>query len=142
MRTKKKGVFLPPLFDRLTLDAPDRLDEEGVKASVAKELFTLLNTRSVVRQDIDPKEGEVLSRYPPFFGFPDFSRALFENKEDVKKKIVQVVRLYEKRLREPEVESIDYHQEKRTYSVCLKGFLMLGDRRVPVTFPIDVINPG
>ena len=136
---RRKKEFLPPLFERLTLDGGEMLDEGGVRDSVAAELTLIFNTRSTVKQDEDA--GPHAATFPPFFGFADNTRRLFDNEVELKKRICDTIILYEPRLEEPEVVELVYDQDRCAYEVILKGFLVLGDRRVPATFPIKILDP-
>lgn len=138
MSRYKKKEFLPPLFQRLTLDGGDMLDEDGMRASVAEELSLIFNTRSVTKQDDDA--GPYAATFPPFFGFADNTRRLFDNEVELKQRIQETVERYEPRLEEPEVVDLFYDQDRCAYQVVLKGQLVLGDRRVLATFPIKILD--
>ena len=134
----RKHVFLPPLFERLTLDGGDMLDEDGVKQSVAQEISLILNTRTAMKKEEDA--GPYADTYPPFFGFGDNTRRLFDDRSALKRSIAKTIERYEPRLQEPEVISLEYDQNKNACLILLKGFLMLGNKRVPATFLIKIAD--
>jgi predicted component of type VI protein secretion system len=136
--SRHKKEFLPPLFERLALDGGEMLDEDGMRVSVAEELALIFNTRSVTKRDEDA--GPYAETFPPFFGFVDNTRSLFDNEVALKKRIQETIERYEPRLEAPEVVDLFYDQDHCAYQVVLKGQLVLGDRRVPATFPIKILD--
>jgi len=134
---RSKQQYAVPLFDRLQLDAPYLLDEQGVKDSVAREVAHLLNTRFVWHEEA--LEGEDhKGKYPLLHGFQDLASALSDNRAQLAARLQDLVLRHEPRLADLKVESLSYGQNRTSLHVVFSGTLLLGERRVAITFPIGI----
>ena len=131
---KAKKQYLAPLFDRIAEGATTRLDEDGLKESIAKEASRILNTRLAYPLDEDDAMRD--STYPYAFGLDDFSHQALSNQPIMKEKICHLLRLYEPRLKSPEVTFFENDQKKAAIVIEVSGFMQLGERRVHFTFPV------
>jgi type VI secretion system lysozyme-like protein len=146
---RRPGTRLP-LFDRL-VDADPRLHEEvqphrvltgaEIQASIRRELSRLLNTRCV--ETLDALGGQ--ERTVVNYGLPDFftlSPTSDGDRERLARLIVDAVRVYEPRLRNPSARVMVDPQQTRALLVVLDGMLMLENLLEPVSFPLVIQHRG
>jgi type VI secretion system protein ImpF len=109
------------------------LNEEQLRASVARELSDLLNTRVPVPITIL----EARARTAIDYGIPDFS-AFPLGEHDAARRLVRHIResimVYEPRIREPIVELARSSMSAAMIEVVVRGGLELGMMRAPVEF--------
>lgn len=129
----------PLLFDRLADGAPPRLhDADALRASVARELADLFNTRT-------PLPIDVLERRPTRtaidYGIPDFS-AFPLGDSSAMARLAQNIRAavlaYETRLHDPEIELRPDPRNLGSMIAVLRGVLHIEQRRMPVSFELPV----
>ena len=132
---KNKKPYIAPLFDRLSESGDTRLDLDGLKDSIAKEVSCILNTRLVLRTRDDEDQE---STYPYFFGLEDFSRADIADQPTLKRRICKLLRRYEPRLQCPEVVFFHHDTEKCMVALEIGGFIKSGEKRFYFTFPIQL----
>jgi type VI secretion system protein ImpF len=103
------ATVTPSLFDRLTdydpartkeIPAPEQIQKEDYKASVARDLGELLNTRC--REDDIPERYERARESVIAYGLPDFTSESVDH-EALREAIERVVRAFEPRLSHVEV---------------------------------------
>lgn len=132
------GSYTPPLFDRLTQQGTRMLTAEEVKQSVRCEVENLLNTRFVLSKGRMEDEDVDLGGYPLVEGFEDLSSSLTENPDAFAQRVKDVVLAYEPRLAELDVILVHEKSDQGVIQVQLKGALQLGDKRVLISFPVDM----
>lgn len=148
-----KGA-IAPLFDRLKdedhfskEETPPfiNLDEDSLKASIQKELSHLFSTRcpSSLEEydDLMPKDKSFA--VPKLYGLPDFPHFDPENsigKEKLKDWLRNLIKLYEPRLESPIVEILSFNTEQQSLTVSIGGNMILGNVRIPISFPLNMSN--
>jgi len=146
---RRPGTRLP-LLDRL-VDADPRHHEEvqphrvltggEVQASVRRELARLLNTRCV--ETLDALGGQL--RTVVNYGLPDFftlNPTSDGDRERLSRLIVEAVRAYEPRLRNPSATVAVDPQQPRALNIVLSGMLLLDNLLEPVSFPLVIQYRG
>lgn len=144
-----KAAFLPPLFDRLTHEDVGLLDEEGLKASIQKEIALMLNTRSFAykRQQgfLKPAE-ETLETYeysysfPELLGLSDFSFFDASNAQEwhvIELHMEASLAAFEPRLKNPSVKIAQFDPKKQQISLVISGEVVFGKRVESISFPLD-----
>ena len=131
--TKHQLNTQPPLFDRLSANAPDFLDEYELKQSIYVELSRLLNSRSQ-----GWTEGVDLKDSPFFYGLPDFSHPIFEHTQGLEKFLFDLIAFYEPRLSNLCVKIDDREFKQRKIYLDVKGEMKLGERVISVSFPFTL----
>ena len=139
-----------PLFARLQDDEP-RLREEAhpqrvltrdrVIESVRGELSRLLNTRC--SDTLDALQGQ--ERTVANYGLPDFFTLSPTNDGDrqrLARLIVEAVRAYEPRLRNPLVDVTPDRANGRALRVTVTGTLVVEQLTEPVSFPLVIAERG
>lgn len=144
------------LFDQLTErsefligtpQVPILLDEDGVKASVHKELTALLNTRtSFSNEAIEGMLGVVederlLSGIEGMMGLPELRDAFAEGAvgvSDFTQVCARTIRLYEPRLRNPSVRVSAFDAQRQRLNLIVEGELVVGTVRENVAFSVLV----
>lgn len=145
-----------PLFDQLTeksefLNGPSGvpilLDEEGLKASVYKELSALLNSRnsfspSRIDQLLESVDNEKqIAGIEGMMGLPELRDAFAEGAagaSDFAEACARTLRLYEPRLKNPVVHIDGFDTHHQRLKLIIKGELVLGPRRENVTFSVAI----
>ena len=138
----EKQMIIGSLFDRLTDEnprnsreilPPEREQRERHKASVARDLTSLLNTR---RSESDiPEEFERTRESLAAYGVQDFAVAPMD-REAIRRDVERTVRLFEPRLSRVQVaivESGDF-----TYSFRISGMLRVDTGIEPVVYDADL----
>lgn len=121
-----------PLFDRLSMGTGRMLDRLSLRASVLRELTSLLNTRSCA----EGARGTVLD-----YGVPDISALAASSEPDqrfVAEIIEKRVAAYEPRLRDIRVTIDRLSASSSCVGVLLTASLRIGPVYEPVTFPISI----
>ncbi len=156
-RYKEPKSFLgsrPLLFDRLVdLDATNPfetadnlyLTKEQVKESIQLEISRLLNTRRAEgmpedEDDIFSDSEESLSA-PSYFGLPDFQAYDAANTQDwdlIANLIKISVSYFETRIKNIDVEVINFNNNKQLLEVSITGSLNLNKTKGEVTFPVVI----
>ena len=104
-----RAYITPSLFDRLTdydprrakeIPPPEQIQREDYKASVARDLGELLNTRC--REDDIPEQYALVRQSVIAYGLPDFTSESVDH-ETLREAIERVVRTFEPRLSHVEV---------------------------------------
>jgi type VI secretion system lysozyme-like protein len=146
-KTNQSQMFLPPLFDRLTLKGTQLLTEEEVIKSVGRELSKLLNTRLRTEQTVtkidDDTEEDLGSSYAlsDFFGLTDFSSFSLGDSRSIRfleEQIQSVCAVYEPRLLNPKVTLNEGEKKAESLSLAISGQVMLGEKTIEVSFPISL----
>jgi len=112
-----------------------------VQASIARELARLLNTRCV--ETIGALGGE--ERTVVNYGLPDFytlNPTSDGDRERLARLIVEAVRAYEPRLRNPAVTVARDPAQPRALRLVLAGMLVLDNLNEPVSFPLVIEHRG
>jgi type VI secretion system protein ImpF len=149
-----KSMVVASLFDRLTdyeprdsreILPPERDQREAHKASVARDLTNLLNTR---RSETDiPEEFEYTQESLAAYGVQDFTVAPMD-REAIRRAVERAVRRFEPRLNRvqvTEVEGGDF-----TFAFRITGMLRVELGLEPVVYDADMptasrrfrVNPG
>ncbi|MDA0655403.1 MAG: type VI secretion system baseplate subunit TssE [Proteobacteria bacterium] len=141
----KQGVPAP-LFDRLTDETPNVpmetvpfrvLDIDQLRASVVKEITTLLNTRCPVSEDwINQAERSVRD-----YGISDMAHYSTNSVEDSRRlsqMIARTIAAFEPRLSKIAVTVERIEHEFRRLAVQVDGLLRFGDIYEPVSFPVAI----
>jgi type VI secretion system protein ImpF len=139
-----------PLFGRLFDDEPRRREEaqprrvltrEKAVESIRLELSRLLNTRcSATIEGLEGQERTVAN-----YGLPDFftlSPTSETDRRRLARLIVEAVRAYEPRLRNPLVDVSADPRNSRVLRVTLDGMLVVGHLSEPVSFPMVIEKRG
>ncbi|HJZ70592.1 MAG TPA: type VI secretion system baseplate subunit TssE [Vicinamibacterales bacterium] len=139
-----------PLFNRLQDDEPKHREEahpqrvltrDRILESVRGELSRLLNTRcSDTLEGLQGQERTVAN-----YGLPDFFTLSPTNDTDrqrLARLIVEAVRAYEPRLRNPLVEVTPDTANGRALRVTLTGTLVVEQLTEPVSFPLVIAERG
>jgi type VI secretion system lysozyme-like protein len=139
-----------PLFARLRDDEPKRHEEaqpqrvltrDRILESVRGELSRLLNTRcSETIEGLQGQERTVLN-----YGLPDFftlSPTSDGDRQRLARLIVEAVRAYEPRLRNPLAEVTPDTTNGRALRVMLSGLLIVEQLSEPVSFPLLIAERG
>lgn len=149
MATYQRSIGVRPLlFERLveydglpsdmSHSGPSRMhDESALRASVARELSDLLNTR--VPLPIDVLEQRARSAID--YGIPDlsaFPRGQHEAMVRLAHHIRSAILAYEPRLHAPAVEIGHTGPNPEILTVIVRGTLHMGMMRVPVTFELPL----
>ncbi|MBY0264658.1 MAG: type VI secretion system baseplate subunit TssE [Holosporales bacterium] len=142
----KENIFLPPFFDRLSLNGTNFLDEEGIKESVKEELSRLLNTRlghgRVQMEEAFTREEDGITTYllPDLFGIEDFSSFSVENSEwsSLERQIEKACSAYEPRLKKTKITILKDTVEVGKLFISLSGDLLLGERTIHLSFPLVI----
>ena len=134
-----------PLFDRLIDDdlqekeektIKDRLDIEGLKDSIARELKMILNTRSPSRSKSAVKGKYLL---PSDFGLKDYSHLSPSGSNGlIIRNFINAIQAYEPRLLKPEVRVVRYDRISQKMYVEIQGVIKLGQRVERFSFPLDL----
>jgi type VI secretion system lysozyme-like protein len=135
----------PPLFDRLVdnrpLSEPPHLhDSEALRASIARELSDLLNTRVPVSiSELEQRARRTAIDYgiPDLTAFPPGEHAQAAR---LAEHLAAAVRAYEPRLRDPSVRLVPNAGQAGTSLAELRGTMHLETRRVPVSFAVPLCN--
>ena len=137
-----------PLFDRLAgsaaADDPpvgsrDRrmLDRDGLKASIARELARLLNTRtSLAVEELGRRPRSTLD-----YGLPDLSRfwpADTDSEAELARLMEATITAFEPRLARPRVAVERVVGRRRALRAVVSGSITLDAMIEPVTFPVLV----
>jgi type VI secretion system protein ImpF len=129
-----------PLFDRLSIGTTRTermLDRRSLRASVLRELTSLLNTRSCAEPAVaEGARGTVLD-----YGVPDISALAASSEPDqrfVAEIIEKRVAAYEPRLRDIRVTIDRPSAASSRVGVFLTASLRIGPVYEPVTFPISI----
>ena len=148
------------LFDQLTEQsefltgparAPILLDQEGLKASVHKELSAIFNTRlsfpnAAVDALLAETDGEAaLAGIEGMMGLPELRNAFAEGgagTDDFAQACTRAIRLYEPRLRNPVVKVGGFDPLRQSLSLVIEGELVVGPRRENVSFAVAVRDSG
>jgi len=134
---KKPKIYVPPLFERISLKSPEALDEDELKESITQEVSVVLNARLGIL--ISEEEKEYPHPYPLFFGLEDFSSPDMDRSSEVKRKIKRLINLYEPRLKKVQVVSVEYVSSTNTMLVFVKGVCeALGTPSFMLDFSVDV----
>lgn len=156
-RYKEPKSFLgarPLLFDRLVdmdstnpFETADHhyLTKDQVKQSIQLEISRLLNTRRVGgmpkdEDDIFHDSEENLSA-PSYFGLPDFQSYDAANAQDwdlIANLIKNSISYFEMRLKNIEVEVLNFNNNKQLLEINITGSLNLKKTKGEVTFPIVI----
>lgn len=145
-----KASFLPPLFDRLTQDDVGLLDEDGLKASIQKEISLMFNTRvSTYKQpqgEFELLEGpskttDHLYSFPELLGLADFSFFDVANSQEwrlMERHMESSLRAFEPRLKNPRVKIGGFEPKKQELSLMISGEIIFGKSMESISFPLDV----
>lgn len=147
MRSILRSTARLPLFDRLIDENPeekeetvilDRLDIEGLKFSIQKELRMILNTRSTVKAK--NRKEEILYRSPEAFGLKEYThlRPTGGDGKSLIKSFVQAITMYEPRLLKPHVRIVGYEKNSQKLFIEVQGMIRLGERLERFAFPLDL----
>jgi len=147
---KRGPLARAPLFARLFDHEPRRREEvqprrvlsrEHLIESILSELSRVLNTRcSTTMADLEGRERHVAN-----YGLPDFTTLNPTSETDrqrLSRLIVEAVRAYEPRLRNPLVEVRADPANGRVLRVTLDGMLVIGNMSEPVSFPLVIEERG
>lgn len=150
---KEPKTFLgtrPLLFDRLIDDDLNSsfetnqagyLSVDEVKDSIATEISRLLNTRTGEKLD------NLLGDEPPAFGIPsiyglkDFGSYDAANTQDwgiIKNLILEAIAYFEPRLKDVDVEIINFDDQAQKLNIQIYGKLHLKKVEGEVTFPVAI----
>lgn len=119
--------------DPLVQTSPRLLDEKELRASVARELSDLLNTRAPVPIELL----EARARSAIDYGIPDFSAfPMGENDATIRleRHVRQAILTYEPRITDPKIEIARGVGTAESISIVVRGGLQVGMMRVPVVF--------
>ncbi|MGC8523643.1 MAG: type VI secretion system baseplate subunit TssE [Acidibrevibacterium sp.] len=129
------GGFSPLLFDRLEA-SKGAAAGDGVRASIARELADLLNTRTPLA--IDHLERRCRSAID--YGLPDLSAFPVGNHDAMARltaHIRRAIAAYEPRLADPTVTIAPDARSGEALAVTVSGVIMVGQRRqAPVSFTL------
>ena len=156
-RYKEPRSFLgarPLLFDRLVdldttnpFEAADNhyLTKDQVEESIQLEISRLLNTRRAegLPEDDDDifSDAEESLSAPSYFGLPDFQSYDAANTQDwdlIANLIKNAVRYFETRLKNIEVDVVNFNNNKQLLEVNISGTLNLSKTKGEVTFPVVI----
>jgi len=141
------GKIAPvPLLDRLQDENPRvpaepepyrAIDLDGLKASVEREVRTLLNTRCPFPEDeIDYADRSVVD-----YGLIDMSPYFTSNVEDqrrISQHVARTIAAYEPRLTRINVTVERVRREAHVLTVRIDGGVRYGDMVEPVSFPVAI----
>ena len=136
IKRKSDDLYVPPLFDRLSKDAPRFYDEEQMKASIIREVDLILNTRQNLPMPESEEDEE--RPCPLFFGLEDFSSPNMDNMIVMKQKIKRLIDLYEPRLKNVRIVSIDYVPQRSVIRVGILAQIKDAQSAEDTDFPIEV----
>jgi type VI secretion system lysozyme-like protein len=146
--TLVRGV-IAPLFDRLTDQEPNILEEEpttyvltiqGLQASIQRELELLLNTRPTTREETQEEAGQdPYTPLPMAFGLNEFS--WFETVHQfsfskIARKIEQVITHFEPRLKNVNVMIIGKDPSTLSLQIHIEAELNIPHYYERVHFPL------
>ena len=141
--------FAPlPLFDRLTDENVeetdervilDRLNKDGLKLSIQKELKSVLNTRLSLRA----KDYAELKNFqtPKLFGLKDQSHLnplSFEDQKLIVKAFTKAIELYYPILIDPKVKFLRYERTYQRLFIDISGKMKMGSKIERLNFPLDI----
>jgi len=139
-----------PLFSRLFDHEPRQREEaqprrvltrEGLVESILSELSRMLNTRcSTTMAALEGQERNVAN-----YGLPDFTTLNPTSEGDrqrLGRLIVEAVRAYEPRLRNPLVDVRADPTNGRVLRVTVDGMLVIENLSEPVSFPLVIAERG
>src|SRR5579871_4634371 len=138
----EKSMVIASLFDRLTdyeprnsreVLPPERDQREAYKASVARDLTNLLNTR---RSESDiPEEFEETRESLAAYGVQDFATAPMD-RETIRRTVERTVRRFEPRL--SRVQVMDTEGSDFTLAFRISGMLRVDVGVEPVVYDADL----
>jgi type VI secretion system protein ImpF len=137
-----KSMVIASLFDRLTdyeprnsreILPPERDQREAYKASVARDLTNLLNTR---RSEADiPEEFEYTRESLAAYGVQDFTTSPMD-REAIRRAVERTVRRFEPRLSRVQVTEVE--AGSLTYLFRISGMLRVELGLEPVVYDADL----
>ena len=143
MFSSSKATARIPLFDRLIDEHPqereekkikDRLDLEGLKASIQKELRMIFNTRSISTtfKGNSPISGD--------FGIQEYTYLNPNGKDGMYliRNLIKSIQLYEPRLLRPAVRILRYDKVYQKIFLEIQGIIQLGEKLERFSFPLDI----
>jgi type VI secretion system lysozyme-like protein len=135
-------AYLPPLFDRLTTQAPASFTFKDVQESIQNELARLFNARVPYHfaSSAPFSEEEVTCILPDFFGVSDFSNFSAEDegsRERLELEIEAACEAYEPRLKNPRASLSRLDPALQKMSFQLSGEVAVGAKHLSVSFPVS-----
>jgi type VI secretion system protein ImpF len=137
-----KSMVIASLFDRLTdyqprnsreVLPPERDQRQEFKASVARDLTSLLNIR---RNESDiPEEFEQTRESLAAYGVPDFATAPMD-REAIRRAVERTVRRFEPRLSRVQVTAVE--SGDFTFSFRISGMLRVDLGAEPVVYDAEL----
>ncbi|AZY47936.1 type VI secretion system baseplate subunit TssE [Bordetella avium] len=127
--------YLLPLFDRLSVDAPETVDMAGLHESVALDLDRLLNTRTARSTDLWLDESEL------DYGVPDFSIQMLRSqgdRETIEVLVACAIRRFEPRLNDVQVKFSFPETDARRGHFLVSARLSAQPKAPQVMFKIGV----
>ena len=151
MRALKPQTGAPsPLFDRLTDAAPGMafepvpkrtLSVEELRASIAREIRTLLSTRAPEPEHVlDGRERSVVD-----YGLADIGHYFTRDREDserLARMVARTIAAFEPRLTKVAVRIDRSDRQHRSVELMVDGDIRVGRIVEPVSFPVAVQAPG
>jgi type VI secretion system protein ImpF len=141
-----------PLFDRLINDDEQILqgshegrfyDQQGLVASVEREVFRLLNTRTAIkREDYEAlSQDEINFALPEMYGLPEFS--LYEgadhtNWPHIVRHCQKIIAYYEPRLKNIRVVVKAFDKQRQALIVHITADLAVPEFTEEITFPLNL----
>ncbi|PLY99968.1 type VI secretion system baseplate subunit TssE [Burkholderia sp. WAC0059] len=134
--------FPTPMFDRLAADGDARLpDEQALRASIARDLGRLLNTRSTcAHESVVGVRGTVLD-----YGVPDFSARSLHSGSDrvaIEAAVARAIELFEPRLKDVSVKFTDMPERVRAPLLRVAARMRVGLQADPVAFELEQESGG
>jgi len=139
----KPGAF-NPLFDRLVdqqegNNIPVTLNKDQLKNSILKEIFLLFNTRCKLKVE-DYKNQmtpDLTWGIPDLYGLPDFSGLDPADQSTwimIQEAIQNALRIFESRLKNPQVIIQKFENSKQSLSVQVQGIMTFENLVEPIEF--------
>jgi type VI secretion system protein ImpF len=142
-----------PLFDRLIDDDREQTvqvghagrfyDQQELIASVQREVFRLLNTRTAIkREDYEAlSQDEINFALPEMYGLPEFSLyegANHRNWPHIVHYCQQVIAYYEPRLKNIRVSVEIFDKQRQALVIHLTANLAIPEFTEEITFPLSI----
>lgn len=141
-----------PLFDRLQDDDLQRpidteekayLDEEGLIASIQREINRILDSRLGSESDLSANNDGIAYLLPEEFGMRDYGSLSSRTDSDydlILSSIRTAIERFEPRLHNPRVALVSLTKENSGIEITISGDVDIYQQRRPVRFPMTVKN--
>jgi type VI secretion system protein ImpF len=151
VQTLVRGA-IAPLFDRLTDEEPDLLEEdpvtyiltaEGLKASIRRELELILNTRPTSNLSGQTRFNDTELRLPTAFGLPEFAwtDTIHDHSlQTIAQVIEQTITAFEPRLKGVQVTVTGKNPQTLGLMLHISAQLQINDTHERVHFPLTINN--